>query len=417
MPMHKALCLLLVVCAPLLAASGDWPQWRGPNRDAVSTETGLLKEWDSSGPPLEWKSGGLGRGYSSVALADGRIYTMGDRGNQQYLIALDGRDGSEVWSLAVGKRWNDGGPRCTPTIDGDMVYAITPAGDLVCADAKSGKGVWTKNFEKDFSKGRMMSGWGYCESPLIDGANLICTPGSDSATIVALNKKTGKPVWSAAVPNCGGAGYSSVVISHGGGVKQYVQLTGRSIVGVAAKDGKLLWNYNRVANGTANIPTPIVRDDYIFCSTGYNTGAALLKLQKKGTGVDAKEVYFLQANTLQNHHGGMVLIGDHVYCGTGHNNGFPICVELETGKVAWNKGRGPGTGSAAVVAADGNLYFRYENGVMALIEATPDGYHEKGTFKIPDCRDPSWPHPVIAGGKLYLREQDALLCYSLKPSR
>jgi outer membrane protein assembly factor BamB len=294
-----------------------------------------------------------------------------------------------------------------------MVYAITPAGDLVCLDAKNGKPVWTKNFATDF-KGKMMSGWGYCESPLIDGQNLICSPGADAAAVVALNKKTGKPVWSCAVPNCGGAAYSSVVISQGGGVKQYVQLLGRGIVGAAAKDGKLLWSYNRVANGTANIPTPLVQDDYIFCSTGYNTGAALLKLEKKGSSINAREVYFLPASTLQNHHGGMVLIDDHVYCGHGHNNGFPVCVELKTGKVAWNKGRGPGSGSAAVVAADGHLYFRYENGVMALIEATPDGYNEKGTFKIPDCRDPSWPHPVVVDGKLYLREQDALLCYSLK---
>ena len=167
---------------------------RGPNRDALSTETGLLKEWDSDGPPLEWKSAGLGSGYSSVVLAGGRIYTMGDRGNQQYVMALDDKNGRELWSLAVGKRWSDGGPRCTPTVDGDMVYAITPAGDLVCIDAKNGKGVWTKNFEKDF-KGRMMSGWGYCESPLIDGQDLICTPGGDNATIVALNKKTGKQTW------------------------------------------------------------------------------------------------------------------------------------------------------------------------------------------------------------------------------
>jgi hypothetical protein len=175
--------------------------------------------------------------------------------------------------------------------------------------------------------------------------------------------------------------------------------------------------YNRIANDTANIPTPIAKDDYVFCSTGYNTGAALLKLEKTDDGVTANEVYFLRSDTLQNHHGGMVLLGDHIYCGRGHNNGFPICVELQTGRVAWEKGRGPGSGSAAVVAADGHLYFRYDNGVMALIEATPDRYVEKGTFKIPDCRDPSWPHPVVAGGKLYLREQDALLCYSLKAGR
>ena len=421
---HSSIFFLAVTCALCIelpaswAASGDWPQWRGPNRDGVSTETGLLEEWSSAGPPLEWKASGLGTGYASVAISGGKIFTMGDRDGKQFLIALDAKNGRELWATPVGKPWSDGGPRCTPTVDGDLVFAITPAGDLVCLDAVSGKGRWTKNFARDF-QGKMMSGWGYCESPLVDGNNLICTPGGPKAALVSLNKKTGKLNWASTVPSIGnqggdGAGYASIVVSEACGVRQYVQLTGRGVVGVAAKDGKFLWGYNRVANGTANIPTPIVKGDYVFCSTGYGAGSALLHLKPKGRGIEAEEVYFLPGNTLQNHHGGMVLVGDHIYCGHGHNNGFPICVELKSGKIAWSKGRGPGSGSAAVVEADGHLYFRYENGLMALIEATPEEYREKGTFKIPDCNRPSWPHPVVAGGKLYLREQDALLCYSLK---
>lgn len=212
-----------------------------------------------------------------------------------------------------------------------------------------------------------------------------------------------------------GAAYSSIVISQGGGVKQYVQLVGRGVIGVAAKDGSFLWGYNRVANGTANIPTPIVKGDFVFCSTGYQTGSALLKLSSAGGDkVQAEEVYFLDPKTMQNHHGGMLLVGDHVYCGHGHNEGFPLCVQLATGKEAWRPGRGAGSGSAAVAYADGHLYFRYQNGTMALLEANPQEYRLKGKFELASKRGESWPHPVIAHGKLYARDQDALLCYDIR---
>jgi outer membrane protein assembly factor BamB len=244
------------------------------------------------------------------------------------------------------------------------------------------------------------------------------------ALLVALDKKTGKEVWrTVAGLNLGpkgkdGAGYSAVVIGNGGGVKQYVQLTGRGLVGVRADDGRLLWHYNPVANDVANISTPVVKGDWIFASTGYQTGSALLKLEKAGAGVAAKEVYFLPAKTFQNHHGGFVLLGDHVYGGHGHNRGMPICVELATGKVVWGgEGAGidnGGSGSAAVTAADGHLYFRYQNGQVVLIEATPAGYRQKGAFKLPGVSHPSWSHPVVLDGKLYLREQDDLYVYDVK---
>ena len=415
---------LFLLAATLSAADfkpGEWPQWRGPNRDAKSTETGLLKEWPKDGPPLLWTAKGLGRGYSSISIAGGKIFTLGDRGKDpndkardQYLIALNLADGKELWVAKVGNGWGDGGPRCTPTVDGSLVYVVSPHGDLVCFQTADGKEVWRKNFKTDF-KGNMMSGWGYSESPLIDGNQLLCTPGGKEATLAALNKKTGEVVWKAQVPEGDGAGYASVVSAEVGGVKQYITLLGKGIVGVAAKDGKFLWRYNRIANGTANIPTAIVKGDQVFCSTGYGAGAALLKIvpQTNG-GFKAEEVYFIKGNEFQNHHGGMILVGDYVYAGHQHNQGFPICVELATGKITWKKDRGPGSGSAAVVYADGNLYFRYENGVMALIEATPQGYSEKGTFRIPNVSGPSWPHPVVAGGKLYLREGDSLMCYNLK---
>jgi outer membrane protein assembly factor BamB len=421
------LLLLLAVLTPLPllapvlfakeppAAALEWAQWRGPGRDGISSETGMLKEWTEEGPPLLWQAKGLGKGYSSVAIAGGKIFTLGERKGGAQLLALRLEDGSEVWAADVGK----GSPNSTPTVDGDLVFALGREGDLLAAESATGKEVWRRSFPKDFG-GEMMSGWGYSESLLVDGDRLIATPGAQDAMLAALEKRTGKVIWKAAVPKDlgsrgkDGAGYSSFVVSEASGVRQYIQLTGRGVISVAAEDGKFLWAYNRIANDTANIPTPIVKDDLVFCSSGYGTGAALLKVKREGDRLQCEEVYFLKANEMQNHHGGMVLVGDHVYAGHGHNNGFPVCLELATGKAAWGPERGPGGGSAALLYADGHLYFRYENGIMALVEATPKGYRLKGSFKIASRLGESWPHPVIVDRRLYLRDQDVLLAYDLK---
>ena len=395
----------------------DWPQWRGPNRDAVSPETGLLAEWPNDGPPLLWKATGLGKGLASVAIVGNRAYTMGDRNGQGAVIAMDLATHKVVWTAAVGKEWNDKGERCTPTVDGGLVYALGAHGDLVCVDAATGRERWRKSLPRDFG-GQMMSDWGYSESPLVDGEKLICTPGGRAAMIVALDKKTGRLIWKSAVPSIGqrgkdGAGYASCVVSEGGGIRQYVTLVGHGLIGVAAKDGRFLWGYDRVANGTANIPTPAVRGDYVFGSAGYGSGAALLKLTASGDSVKAQEVYFLDGNTFQNHHGGFVLVGDYIYGGHGHTTGAPICIEFLTGKVIW-KASQPAGGSAAVAYADGRLYFRYESGSMVLIEATPEGYRQKGMFTIPVKTGESWPHPSIADGRLFLRDNDTLMCFDIK---
>jgi hypothetical protein len=241
--------------------------------------------------------------------------------------------------------------------------------------------------------------------------------------LVALDKRNGKEFWRGHASGLGpkgrdGAAYSSMVISNAGGVKQYVQLTGRGLVSYRADNGYLLWHYNAIANDVANISTPIVRGDYVFASTGYGTGSVLLKISQQDGKFRAEQVYFLNASQLQNHHGGLVLIGDFLYGGQGHNRGYPICVEFLTGKVIWggNIDNG-GRGSAAVMAADGHLYFRYQSGRMKLIEATPEGYKEKGSFDIPGVRDPSWSHPVVHAGRLYLREQDTLHVYEIAARR
>jgi outer membrane protein assembly factor BamB len=324
--------------------SVEWPQWRGADRDGLAGDTGLLKDWPEGGPRQEWKLAGMGGGFSSVAVAGGKIFTLGDRDGKCHLVAIDARKHTILWSTPFSDGWGDGGPRSTPTVDGRLVYALSPHGELVCCDVAKGAIRWQKSMPRDFD-GHMMSGWGYSESLLVDGERLICTPGAADAGLVALNKQNGETLWKCQLPeDLGGAGYASIVISEAAGVRQYVQLMGRGLIGVAADDGRFLWHYGRIANGTANIPTSIVRDDLVFCSTGYNTGAALLRLAADGDGVRADEVYFLEPGDMQNHHGGMVLVGDYVYCGHGHNNGFPLCVELETGDIAWSQGRGPGSG-------------------------------------------------------------------------
>jgi outer membrane protein assembly factor BamB len=282
-----------------------------------------------------------------------------------------------------------------------------------------GKIVWSRDFRSDW--GGRAPNWSFSESPLVDGERVVCTPGGPDAMIVALNKLNAKEIWRTTVPSLGekgrdGAAYSSVVISNACGIKQYVQLVGKGVVGVRASDGQFLWGYNGVANGTANIPTPLVSGDYVFCSTGYQTGSALLKLVKKGDGIDCQEQYFLPGRTAQNHHGQMILKDGYVYMGHGHRNGLPMCIELETGKIVWGgQQRGPGSNSAAITMADDHLIFRYESGEVALIEATPEAYRLKGHFKPAYVSgQPAWSHPVVIGGRLYLRDQDKLMCYDAR---
>lgn len=399
------------------AERGEWSRWRGPNGDGISYETGLLDTWPAEGPPLAWRTKGLGSGYGSVSVAGGKIYAMGDMQGRTWMIARKVEDGSEVWKADIG---GGGGPNCTPTVSDDLVFGLSDTGDLACCRTEDGSLVWSKNYGRDFGvDGR--PGWGFSESPLVDGDVLVCTPGNNQSLLAALDKKTGKTIWTTKVTDeqlkgsgHDGAGYSSIVVSHAGGVKQYVTLVGRGVVGVEAATGKLLWSYPDVANGTASIPTPIISGDHVFCSSGYGAGSALIKLNRSAGGFEVQEVYFLAGNKMQNHHGGMIHKDGFVYCGHGHNEGFPLCIDGRTGKEAWRQGRGPGSGSAAIAYADGHLYFRYQDGTMALIEATPRKYNLKGKFKIASHNGESWPHPVIAGGKLYLRDQDELLCYDVR---
>ena len=410
--MNRSLTLpALVLFASLLtlpAAPGDWPTWRGPKRDGLSTETGLLKQWPAGGPPLAWKAVGCGTGYSSVSVVDGRVITMGDGPDGARVLAFSAKDGKPLWqSETIGKPGgNYAGTRCTPTIDGGLVYALGQFGDFVCLDAKTGKLVWSKSLQKDF--GGSYAGWNYTESPLVDGNKVLLTPGGKQGTMVALDKKTGALLWQSKQWT-DGAAYSSIVPSDFGGKRHYVQFTESSVAGIDAATGNLLWRAPR-KGATASIPTPVLSGDLVFVTSGYGVGCNLFKLKPDSSGISTEEVY---ANkNIVNHHGGVILLGKHLY---GHSDsGGWTCMEMSTGEVAWKNN---GVGKGAVTYADGHFYSRSEGGkgTVALIEATPTSYKEKGRFDQPDrSKQNSWAHPVIAGGKLYLRDQDTLLCYDVK---
>lgn len=410
------LCILLLLTAAVRAGAGDWPQWRGPERNGISREAGLRTTWPEAGPPVAWKAAGVGTGYASVVVAGSRVYTLGRRGQDVFVSALHAQTGRPVWSTRLGSTSRI--PASTPTVDGDRVYALDPDGGLVCLRAASGAILWRKHMVRDFG-GQLQSGRGYNESPLVDGQKLICTPGGPEALLVALDKQTGAVLWKCRPPVLGtagrdGAGFSSAVITEAVGRRQAVQLVGRGLVGVDVADGKFLWGYNAIANGTANIPTPVVRGDLVFSANGYNAGSVLLRLTPGGeTGVTAQVVYTLSGTRFQNHHGGVILVGDHLYGGHGSNNGLPTCVEFQTGRIVW-KERGVGVGSAAVTYAGGLFYFRYQNGVVALLQASPEGLTVRGTLQVPGAGGDSWAHPVVARGRLFLREQDTLWVYDLR---
>jgi outer membrane protein assembly factor BamB len=420
-----SVCMFVMSMTILLSSSSfaeDWLQWRGADRANRSSETGLFSTWDENGPPLQWMAEGLGSGYASVTIADGMIYTTGNFPDSQSAVAINARTGKVLWKQPItdsAPKHGYDGSRTTPTIDGNVLYMVSSDGKIVCLDRRNGKLIWSRDFKE--WNGKMMSGWGYSESPLVDGERVICTPGGENAMVVALDRRTGKEIWASGLPAGSndslnkGAGYASVVISNGGGVKQYIQLLGQGLVGFRASDGKALWVYDRVANTTANIPTAIVQDDYVFTSTGYNTGSALLKLSADGNnGVKAEEVYWLESRDLQNKHGGLTLVDGFLYCGHGNGDGKPICVNFETGEIAWGPERAEGKGETSLVYADGHIVFRREDGTMILAEATPKEFKVVHTFKPEFQQGASWAHPVIANGNLYLREQDKLMCYRLK---
>ena len=406
------------------ASNSDWPQWRGPERTGISHESGLLKQWPAEGPKLVWQLNDIGDGYSTPVVVGTRIYLMSNRGMEnEFVQALSTKDGKPIWTTRVG---NVGNPkqnppypkaRSTPTVNGDLIYALGSDGDLACLEAKSGKIRWQKSLRKDF--GGQPGEWAYAESPLVDGDVVVVTPGGAEATLVALNKKNGAVIWKSAVPGGDTAGYASAVVVQAEGRKQYVQFLSKGIVGVDAKTGQFLWRYKEPVKGPAQFFTPVARNEYVYGGAN-GVGGGLVRLKSDGGGVAAEQIYFQRG--LPNGLGGAILIGDHLY---GVDMGGPalVAAEFTTGKVKWQD---KSIGWASLAYADGLLFLHGLNGDVALVEATPDAYREKGRFtppaqpkhlKVGPFPESSFAHPVIANGRLYIRDLGTLWSYDIKGSR
>lgn len=399
-----AICILGFTANVSNRALNDWPQWRGVNRDGKSAERGLLKSWPQGGPKLAWRTSGLGEGYSSFSVANGKLYTLGARDEIEYVMAFDEASGRKLWEVAHGRRFSNDrgdGPRGTPTVDGAQLYAYGASGDLSALDAATGKVLWRINVLERFGGHNIT--WGLSESPLVLRDRIIVNAGGRRASIVAVSKKDGSELWRSQGDE---AGYSSAILHEVGGIPQAIVFTGQRAVGVDTRDGRLLWSYDRVSNRTANIATPIARGNRVFLSSDYGTGAALLELAPGGNGINAREVYFTRE--MRNHHASSVLVGDHLY---GFSSAILTAMHFDTGEVAW---RDRSVGKGSVIVADDRLYLFSENGVVGLAEANPGGYREHGRFALRTGSLPTWSHPVVANGKLFLRDQDTLYAYDVR---
>lgn len=408
--MRRFVACFLFAALAVPALAEDWPTWRGVKRDDLSAETGLLKTWPKDGPKRLWLSEDAGLGYSGFAIVGDKLYTMGLDGETEQMLCLSVADGKTLWKAKVGDRlengWGDG-PRGTPTVDGDLVYGMGGQGVLTCVAAADGAVKWEKSM-KELGGGK--PSWGYCESVTIDGDSVVCTPGGSKGAIAALNKKTGELVWQS-TDVTDGAQYASLLTETVNGKKQFIQLFTNKFVGVETATGKLIWSSDWVGK-TAVIPTPIYHDGFVYISSGYGAGCKLVKLNDSAE----PEVVYENKN-MKNHHGGVILVGDKLY---GHSDGVGwICQDFKTGEIVWSDKQSLGKGCVAY--ADGMLYCVDETkGVVVLIKASPEGWSEQGRFTLePQTkkRNPKgriWTHPVIANGKLYLRDQELLSCYDVK---
>lgn len=396
-----------VLCGDILIAGAgdDWPQWRGPARTGVSTETGLLRQWPASGPPLVWTARDLGEGYGSVAVAGDRVFVQGLRKGESIISAINLADGRSLWSKALGPGGDNdrgSGPRGTPTVDGDRIYVLSENGDLYCL-RPDGTEVWKKNILREF-KGPNLP-WLISESPLVDGNRLIVSPGGRGAGMVALDKRSGATLWTSKDLS-DEAAYSSAIVADVQEVRIYMTYTAEAAVGVRASDGKLMFKHRQVANNTANVATPVFFDNKVFFSSNYGTGGALLGLRAENGEVRAQEIYFTRE--MQNHHGGVLLLDGYLY---GYNNAILTCLEFASGKMMW---RNRSVGKGAITAADGRLYIVSEDHLVGLVEATPAGYKELGRFSIQDLGPPSWAHPVVSHGHLFVRNDNLLMKYDVR---
>ena len=382
-------------------STAEWAQWRGPNRDGISSETGFLKNWPQEGPKVLWHIP-LGDGYSGISIAQGKVYTMVAEGNDEYVICLDASSGEEVWRFRSGAKFTESrgdGPRSMPTVHSDSVFALGAEGKLYALDAGDGTKLWAHNFVEEFDS--KIPTWGFSSSPLIEGdLVLVEAGGTDEKSIVAFDKKSGDVVWTTHTDE---VGYSSPIAIDFGGVRQIIFLTSKTLLSVAPEDGQIYWKYAWPEG--INIATPIfIPDDKIFISASYDKGAVLLKMTADEDRIGIEEVW--KSRVMKNHFNSSVLQGDYLY---GFDNAILTCIEANTGEEQWQQ-RGFEKGS--LLLADGHLIILGEDGKLALAEASPNEYIEKARFQLFD--DKCWTVPTLAGGRLYLRTQKEMVCLDLR---
>ncbi len=398
------------------AVKKNWPQWKGPDRNGISNETGLLKSWPKDGPKLLWSAQGLGKGYSTVSIADGTVYVTGLKDETEHLLAFDLK-GNLKWQKPYGKGWTRShvSARSTPTIDSGNIYVMTTLGSVVCLDAKTGEKKWSVSTKDKFAA--KFGKWGASESLLIEGSKVICTPGGDNASLVALDKKNGNTIWTTKELSDKN-GYCNPIIIDRGNKRIVVTLVEKAIVGVDAENGNLLWKYDcekymgdmRIRGIHPN--TPIYKDGHVYVTSGYDMGSIKLKVSDNGLKVSQA----WSDKELDAHHGGVLLIDGFLYGSSwkGNKDGKWMCLDWETGKKLyehqWN-------GKGSIAYADGMLYCYNENiGDVALVKATPKGFDITSSFPVPLGEDKHWAHPVIFDGKLFIRHGDALMVYDVKQS-
>lgn len=379
-------------------STNDWPQWRGPNRDGISSETGILKDWPEGGPKVLWKAPS-GDGYSAIVIADGRLWTMYGQGSDEFLVCLDANSGKEIWRFRTDAKFRNSwgnGPRSTPTVDGSLVYALSSQSKLYALNASNGKEVWSHDLVKEY--GAQVPNWGTATSPLVDGNLLLVDVGGDEFGLVAFNKDNGKMVWKTATDLPGYAAPIAITVN---GVRQIIFFTGTAVISVSPDNGRKFWSHGWRTDYDVNAATPIfIPPDKLFISSGYNVGAAVLQINTANGTAKVDEVW--KSRVMRNKFSSSIFLNGHVY---GFDEGTFKCVDINTQETKWAE-RGLGHGS--LIYADEHFIVLSESGKLLLVAATPGQYIEKERLEVLDGR--TWTVPTLSDGKLYLKNQDEILC-------
>lgn len=421
-----AVCLLVaaVDMAPTVRGGDtDWPQWRGPNRDGHAAPQSLLQSWPEGGPKLKWQFRNAGEGYSTFAVVDGRLYTMGSRGDQCFVICIDASNGEAIWETPISRASVDqdyahgwgGGPRSTPTVDGEYVYALSDIGTVGCLKISDGTLVWTVDLVEEFGGG--IPNWGYSESVLVDGDRIVVTPGGKNF-MVGLHKKSGDKIWGSQDIDAP-AQYASIIRHELEGAAVYLNASKSGLLGVDPKSGKKLLESSVTGNNVAVIPTPIASGDLIYHTSDYGAGNALLRLNNTSDGLAATQVYHLQNKSMQNHHGGVVLVDGVIYGFTKANGGRWMAQDLKSGETLWSETLRPNK-SGSIAYADGRLYcYNDKDGSLYLVEPSREGWKPAGSLTLPEQTEIArksgaiWAHPVIADQMVFIRDQDLIFAYDI----